>query len=178
MIKKLKTQKLKKKLGVVGRNIIICSDVDISDCEKLQLGDHIYIGPGAKFHCRGGVDIADNVIIGPRLTIHSSNHNYESFDILPYDGVTVLKKVTIGANTWIGDNVMICPGVTIGEGAVIAMGAVVCKDVPPLAIVGGNPAKVIKMRNKDIYNIAKNKERYYLKEKFLSNILPKEIIDN
>ena len=54
-------------------------------------------------------------------------------------------KVTIKKNAWLGLNVTVCPGVTIGEYAVVAAGAVVTKDVPDFAVVGGVPAKVIKM---------------------------------
>lgn len=54
--------------------------------------------------------------------------------------------VNIGNDVWIGNNVLIKGGVTIGDGAVIAMGAVVVKDVPPYAIVGGVPAKLIRYR--------------------------------
>ena len=53
--------------------------------------------------------------------------------------------IHIGKNVWIGANAMVLPGVTIGDGAVIAAGAIVTKDVPPFTVVGGSPAKVIKM---------------------------------
>ncbi len=56
-------------------------------------------------------------------------------------------KVTIKKNAWIGMNVTVCPGVTIGKYAVVAAGAVVTKDVPDYAVVGGCPAKIIKMQN-------------------------------
>lgn len=61
--------------------------------------------------------------------------------MLPYDGFSHLKKVTIEKNVWIGDSVLIVPGVTIGEGSVIAMGSVITKDVPKYSIVGRKPCK-------------------------------------
>ena len=54
----------------------------------------------------------------------------------------------IGDDVWIGSRVIILPGVTIGKGAIVGAGVVVTKDVPEYAIVGGNPAKVIKFRRK------------------------------
>jgi len=58
----------------------------------------------------------------------------------------VVGDVVIGDYVWIGDRAIILQGVIVGEHAIIAAGTVVTKDVPPYAIVGGNPAKIIKMR--------------------------------
>ena len=62
------------------------------------------------------------------------------------------KKVTIGNDVWLGANALIMPGVNIGDGAIIAAGAIVTRDVEPYAVVGGNPARVIKYRNKEKKN--------------------------
>lgn len=135
--------------------------------KNIEIGDHVYIGPEAYIFAQGGVSIGSGTIFGPRVTILTSNHNYDSPDLqsIPYDGKNILKKVTIGENVWIGANVLIAPGVTIGEGAVVAMGAVVIKDVPPFALVGGNPAKVIKYRDKERYLQLKQEGKIYLKLK-------------
>lgn len=61
----------------------------------------------------------------------------------------IKKKVTVGSFCWIGRSVMILPGVTIGDGSIIAGGSVVTRDVESYTVVGGNPAKVIKYRNKE-----------------------------
>lgn len=121
--------------------------------ENIEIGDNVYIGPDAYIFAQGSLSIGNGTVIGPRVSILTNNHNFDSTDLesVPYDGKNILKKVTIRENVWIGANVSIVPGVTIGEGAVIAMGAVVTKNVPPLAVVGGNPAKIIKYRDKDRY---------------------------
>ena len=54
--------------------------------------------------------------------------------------------IVVGDDVWIGENAIVCSGVTIGQGAIVAAGAIVTKDIEPYAIVGGNPAKVIKYR--------------------------------
>jgi maltose O-acetyltransferase len=61
-------------------------------------------------------------------------------------GIDVERPIVIDDDVWIGARVIILPGVHIGTGAVIGAGAVVTKDVPAYAVVGGNPARVIKMR--------------------------------
>ncbi len=74
----------------------------------------------------------------------------------------ILKPVTIADNVWIGCRATIVPGVTINEGAVIASGAVVTKDVPKGAVVGGNPAKVLKYRNMEYYEKLKEQKSFYI----------------
>ncbi|MCC7573104.1 MAG: hypothetical protein KO464_06915 [Candidatus Methanofastidiosum sp.] len=66
----------------------------------------------------------------------------------PYDDRNELKNVVIEDYCWIALNTIILPGVTLGKGSVVAAGAVVTKYVPPFAVVAGNPATVVKYRNK------------------------------
>jgi len=169
-LKKLKHHlrliKLKKDVKLCGANIEISPNFEIGDRENLELGDYIYIGPNSSIWATGGIKIKSNVIIGPRVTIHSSNHNYENCDLLPYDKTTILKPVKICSHVWIGDNVMICPGVTIGEGSIVAMGSVVTQDVDALTVVGGNPAKLIKKRVCLNFSGLVDNEQFYLKQKW------------
>ena len=139
----------------------LCAPHNITNPQNLILGEHIYIGPEAWFSLRGKCRIGSGTIFGPRCRIHTSNHRYEG-DMLPYDHVYVVKDVCIGENVWIGADVSIMPGVSIGEGAVVAACSCVTKDVPPLAVVGGNPARVIKYRNADTYYQVKAEGQIYM----------------
>ena len=78
--------------------------------------------------------------VAPGLRIATINHDMNERHTRYTYGKVLVKK-----NAWLGMNVTICPGVTIGAYAVVAAGAVVTKDVPDYAVVGGVPAKVIRM---------------------------------
>jgi maltose O-acetyltransferase len=164
-IKYYDLKKMRKRFAGIGINVILSEDCEFGLPENIRLGSNIYIGPGASFWATGGLQIDDNVIFAPRVIIHTSNHRYEEATALPYDGVTILRPVHICENVWIGANALIVPGVTINEGAVVAMGSVVVKDVPMGAIVGGNPAKVIKYRDLVQYEKLKTEGKFYLKLK-------------
>lgn len=88
------------------------------------------------------------------------SHDFDYGDKIPYGSHYATKNVKIDDFVWIGSDVIICGNVHIGEGAIIAMGAVVVKDVPPYAIVGGNPAKVIKYRNIEQFNKLKAEGKF------------------
>lgn len=130
------------------------------DLSKFKIAAHSHLKSNTYIECIGGVEIGDYFHTGRDLTILSSNHNYNGNSI-PYDATYIKKPVVIKDFVWCGSGVKILPGVTIGEGAIIAMGAVVVKDVPPMAIVGGNPAKTIKYRDEKAFNILKQEGRFY-----------------
>ena len=111
--------------------------------------------------CSGGVEIGEYFHTGKGLTIFSTNHNYDFGEKIPYDEINIEKKVTIKDFVWLGANVTIVPGITIGEGAVVGAGSVVTKDVPDCAVVGGNPAKILKYRNKEKFYDLKKQGKYY-----------------
>ena len=106
---------------------------------NIHIGKNVFINAGCKFQDQGGIFIGDNVLIGHNVVLATINH-----DLNPYDRHNIYKPIHIGDRAWIGSNAVITQGVTIGEGAVVAAGAVVTKDVPPLTVVGGIPAKVLK----------------------------------
>lgn len=143
-----------------GDDIVICSGVRVHVARNISIGNNVRIGERCRLSAIGGINIGNNVSFGPEITIWSSNHNYYSPELLPFDKNSKLKPVTIGDNVWIGARACIAPGVNIGEGAVIAMGAVVTKDVPVGAVVGGNPATVLKYRDLDKYYKLKAENKF------------------
>lgn len=148
-----------------GVGITLPSNGVIDHAENIELGNYIYIGSEPYIFARGGLTIGDNVVIGPRVTIHTTNHNYQPAKYLPYDDITYCKPVSIEKNVWIGSNVLICPGVRIAEGCVVAMGSVVTKNLPPFSIIGGNPAQVLKERDQEEYQRLDKAGMHFLKYK-------------
>lgn len=121
-----------------GWSSAIYRNVDIRTPIKISIGKNTIINKKCVIDGRGGLIIGDNVDIAQETNIWTEQHNYNSPDYL-----SVCKPVYIDDYVWLASRVTVLPGVTIGRGAVVACGAIVTKDVPPLAIVAGVPAKVI-----------------------------------
>ena len=109
---------------------------------RVTFGKGVFINHSAILSASGGIEFQDGVSVAPGVRIATINHDFNNRHTIYTYGKVVIKK-----NAWIGMNVTICPGVTIGKNSVVAAGAVVTKDVPDNAVVGGVPAKVIKMLN-------------------------------
>ena len=107
---------------------------------RVTFGKGVFINHSAILSASGGIEFQDGVSVAPGVRIATINHDFNNRHTIYTYGKVVIKK-----NAWIGMNVTICPGVTIGKNSVIAAGAVVTKDVPDNAVVGGVPAKIIKM---------------------------------
>lgn len=150
---------IKRRLKSCGVGGVFCSGIKLQHAKNISIGNNVRIGEKCRFSGSGGITVGDNVAFGPDVTIWSTNHNYYSPSLLPYDCEPIHKPVIIEKNTWIGAKVIIAPGVTIGEGAVVGIGAVVTKDVPSCAVVGGNPAKVLKYRDMEKYNLLKKENK-------------------
>ena len=130
-----------------------------------QFGGYVHFGDNCNFNGMsvlggGEVYFGNNFHSGIECMIITQNHNYDRGEAIPYDKTYICKKVFIGDNVWFGNRVMVVGNVTIGEGAIIAAGAVVSKDVPKYAIVGGNPAKVIKYRDIEHYEKLKGEGKF------------------
>lgn len=138
----------------IPNGVCIQQPCQIWGLEHLIFKGRAHLGRGTELMAEGGITIGDHVVISYNCVLWSIDHRYEG-DSLPYDKARLRRPIVIHDNVWIGRNAIIRGGVTIGEGAVVAMGSVVTRDVPPLAVVGGNPARVLKFRDAGRY--AKNR---------------------
>jgi chloramphenicol O-acetyltransferase type B len=149
----------RKQVGSCGEGLFIGGEFK-GFGKNIHLGHHVSFNDNVFMNGSGEVSIGNYFHTGINLTIISSNHNFENATSIPYDKVRINKPVTIKDFVWCGNNVTIIPGVTIGEGAIIAAGSVVVKDVPDCAIVGGNPAQIIRYRNKEEFYKLKEEKKF------------------
>lgn len=113
-----------------------------TDCGiNLHIGRNVFFNSGCRFQDQGGIYIGDGALIGHNVVLATINHGLNP----TYRGTNYLAPIRIGSNVWIGANATVLPGVTIGDNAVIAAGAVVTKDVGANIVVGGIPAKPIRI---------------------------------
>ncbi|MBO4996339.1 MAG: acyltransferase [Muribaculaceae bacterium] len=161
-IRKLKSEfytfKAKQQVVHYGKNTY-CGG-PCSFCGTVSLGDNCNFN-GMKIIGLGSVMIGNNFHSGIECMIITSNHDYDTDICIPYGDNVIKKKIIIEDNVWFGNRVLITGNVTIGEGAIIGAGTVVTKNIPKYAIVGGNPAKILKYRNIDHYLELKNNKMFH-----------------
>jgi acetyltransferase-like isoleucine patch superfamily enzyme len=114
--------------------------------DEIRVGRNVFINQNCTFYDLGGLDIADDVMIGPNVSILTAGHPLEPSQRRK---TTIGKPIVIKRNVWIAAGATIIGGVTVGENSVVAAGSVVTRDVPPNTLVGGNPARVIRSINDD-----------------------------
>lgn len=133
----------------IGANCNICAQVLIEN--NVVIGDNVTVKSGVQLY--DGVHIEDNVFIGPNATF--TNDLYPRSKQQPAQSLTT----TVKAGASVGANATILPGITIAEGAMVGAGAVVTRNVPPNAIVHGNPARIVGYANAKSVEIA-NKQSF------------------
>jgi acetyltransferase-like isoleucine patch superfamily enzyme len=116
---------------------------------RLSIGRASWIGQGVFMHAAGGIEIGDEVGVGPRVLILTSSHDLSPSDDSA-DDTPILRRplrfapVRLESGCDIGVGAIILPGVTVGSLAQVGAGAVVTRDVPPRSIVAGNPAQLLR----------------------------------
>lgn len=136
-----------KRLGIASGNITIFPGVHFFCPEALSIGDgvclnyHVLIDP-----CDGFISIGNNVLIGPNCVLRAADHNFSDLTRPIRSQGHIGGRITIEDDCWLGANVVVLRNVTIGRGSVIAAGAVVNRDIPPLSIATGVPARLVATR--------------------------------
>ena len=149
----------KRRMKSCGKNVYLRPlSSDIKGLQNLSIGDGTSIPKGSIFYCTDApLTIGRKVIFGPHPTIITGDHRSDIIgryiiDITPeekylQDGSNPWDlPVVIEDDVWCGANVTILKGVTIGHGSIIAAGAVVTQSFPPYSVIGGIPARLLKMR--------------------------------
>jgi acetyltransferase-like isoleucine patch superfamily enzyme len=152
-------------LAFVGPKVVL----QIGKRAELRLGRWSWIGHGTKIRCHEGVvEIGAKTVLGQECTISAFQHVSIGRECVIADRVMLIdfdhgvveverpirlqgiykRDVRVGNNVWIGYGACILRGVTVGDNAIVGTNAVVTADVPANAVVGGVPAKLIRMRDK------------------------------
>lgn len=140
----------------IGKGSTIHTKARFYDPRNILIGQDTIIGEGVVLDGRAMLKIGNHVDIASEVMIYNSQHNIESKTFQAEN-----KSVKIEDYVFIGPRVIILPGVVIGRGAIVAAGAVVTKDVPPYAIVGGVPAKIIGERKLKSLNYKLGRARWF-----------------
>lgn len=127
--------------------------------ENTILGHHVNFN-GMNISGKGNVKIGNYFHSGIENLMITQNHDYDTGDAIPYKGTTH-EDIEIGDFVWFGSRVTILPGTKIGDGVVVQAGSVVHGEIPPLAVIGGNPAKVFKYRDKEHFEKLLNEKKFY-----------------
>ena len=111
------------------------------DGDEIRVGRNVFVNQNCTFYDLGGLDISDDMMIGPNVSVITTGHPLEPSQ---RRAATIGKPIVIEKGVWIAAGAIIIGGVTVGEHSVGAAGSVVTKDLPANSLVGGNPARVIR----------------------------------
>ena len=131
--------------------VVICRNKDAApalDNSMIRIGRNSIIGNYCNLRTGGGdIEIGDHVLLAQFVSLIASGHGVRAGIPISEQDLPSKRGIKIEDGVWIGASAVILPGVVIGEGAVVGAGAIVTSDVPANAIVGGNPARILRYRD-------------------------------
>ena len=133
----------------MGRRVWLEADVWLKLTDggaRLEVGDFTFFARNCHLNARERIAIGAHTLFGPGCVIVDHNHGMrpeQRMDEQPCEA----KPIQIGSDVWCGAGAVILPGVTIGDGAVIGANSVVTRDVPPMTVVAGSPARILRRRD-------------------------------
>ncbi|KAJ3474878.1 hypothetical protein NLG97_g9654 [Lecanicillium saksenae] len=131
-------------VGRVGRHVAVESPFNCDYGYNISIGNNVVIGKGCTMNDAGKIQIGDNCIIGPNVSMYTIELSTDPKHRQGGHGAQLGKGIIIDSDCWIGGGVIIMPGKVIGKGSTVGAGSVVTKDVPPFTVVAGNPARVLR----------------------------------
>ncbi|MBI5127624.1 acyltransferase [Candidatus Roizmanbacteria bacterium] len=140
----------------IGKGSVIHMKARFYDPRNIVIGEDTIIGEGSILDGRAKLTIGNHVDIASEVMVYNSQHDIEDENFSAVD-----KPVIIEDYVFIGPRSIVLPGVTIGKGAIVAAAAVVTKDVPPYAIIGGVPGKIIGERKLKTYHYRLGRARWF-----------------
>ena len=121
----------------------------VSRKNTIKVGDDFFMGNFC--HLASNLHVGDNVMFASFVACVGGDHKIDRISTtINKSGLDTLKTTYIGNDVWVGHGAIIIHGVRLGEGCVVAAGSVVTKDIPNYAIFGGNPARLIRYRYRNI----------------------------
>jgi maltose O-acetyltransferase len=132
-----------KALRRFGRRAAVFGDFTVIEPRNVRIGRNCAINHDVFINGKCGIDIGDGVVLSARVMLIDTGLDPDTFGE-PSERKYIDAPIRIERGAWIGAGAIILPGVTVGERSVVAAGSVVTHDVPPLSVVGGNPARLIR----------------------------------
>jgi maltose O-acetyltransferase len=124
-----------------GRNLQVARHVTINFSNRMEIGRDVFLAAGCWLHGHGGIALEDGVQLGPYAVLASGDHTQINGSYR--FGPSRLAPIRICQGAWIAAHATVTKGVTVGRGALLAANSVATRDIPPFAIAGGVPARVI-----------------------------------
>lgn len=148
IVKRIRGWYYRNLLSQSGANLRVADEVRIYNPRMVTIGSGCYLGTGCQLYAWSDrIIIGNNVLIAAGVKMITRKHNFGDIDLpISVQGYNHA-PITIEDNVWIGFNVVVLPGVSIGRNSIIGAGAVVTRSIPANSIVGGVPARVIKLRS-------------------------------
>jgi len=136
-------------VSIARDSILFCTGVVAYRGKGITIGHRTGMSARAYLAGQGGITIGTDVIMGPNVQIFSENHLFADLTLTIKEQGVAKQAVSIGNNCWIGAGSTILAGVTIGDGCVVAAGSVVNRSFPANSVIGGIPAKLLKIRGEN-----------------------------
>lgn len=178
----IRTRMIKKHFASAGENLKIHEGLRFRNIHKVKVGNNVTIGVNAYIQAGGTIEIGDDSILSPNVSIWTYHHEYNDGDSLIRNQNSRYQNVKIGNDVWIGTGALIMPGSIIGDGAVIKPGSVIDgKEIRPYTIVAGNPAQIVGSRliQKDRAELNIRQEKFTISDNSVlevKNLSTEEII--